>query len=60
MFIIMDQTTFNANTTIEFAINLKKKDKPLLKPLEKKKRGRKRKPVIEMTKQDGEFILTFS
>lgn len=55
----MEQSTFNANTTIELAVNLKKKEKPVLKPLEKKKRGRKRKPVIEMTKQDGEFILTF-
>jgi len=55
----MDQSTFNANTTIELATKYKKKDKPVLKPLEKKKRGRKRKPVIEMSREEGEFVITF-
>ena len=55
----MDQTTFNANTTIELATKLKKKDKPMLKPLEQKKRGRKRKPVIEMTRENGTFVISF-
>lgn len=55
----MTPVTFNANTTIELAGKLKKKDKPMLKPLEKKKRGRKKKPVTEMTREEGEFIITF-
>jgi hypothetical protein len=58
-YVIMTSVTFNANTTIELAPKIKKKDKPVLKPLEKKKRGRKRKPVTEMTREEGEFIVSF-
>ena len=55
----MTSQTFNANTTIELAPKIKKKDNPMIKPLEKNKRGRKRKPVTEMTREEGEFIISF-
>lgn len=38
----------------------KKKDKPLLKPLTQLKRGRKKKPVIEMTQEFKEVIVYFN
>jgi len=38
---------------------IKKIDKPILKPTEKKKRGRKKKQVMQMTLEQGEFIICF-
>ena len=58
----MNQDTFssNENNIITESKKIKKKDKPVLKSIEKKKRGRKRKPVILMTKNDGIFTVDFS
>jgi len=47
------------NGLITKAKKIKKIDKPVLKPTEKKKRGRKKKPVIQMTLEEGEFTLEF-
>ena len=53
------QTTFN-NVAVIIPINkIKKKDKPVLKPIEKSKRGRKRKPITEFKIEEGEFIVSF-
>jgi hypothetical protein len=58
----MNQETFSSNNSniITESKKIKKKDKPVLKPIEQKKRGRKRKPVILMSKNDGVFIVDFS
>lgn len=58
----MNQDTFssNENNIITESKKIKKKDKPVLKSIEKAKRGRKRKPVILMTKNDGIFTIDFS
>ena len=57
----MDQPTFNNNiqTLITRATGDKKKDKPVLKPIEKKKRGRKPNPIILISRETGEFVLSF-
>jgi hypothetical protein len=47
------------NALIAIHKKIKKIDKPILKPIEKKKRGRKKKPVIEMTVEKGEFNIAF-
>jgi|APGre2960657373_1045057.scaffolds.fasta_scaffold104175_1 hypothetical protein len=39
---------------------IKKKDKPVLNQIEKKKRGRKKKQVMKMTIEYGEFIIPFN
>jgi len=51
--------TAEVNGLITKSKKIKKIDKPVLKPLEKKKRGRKKKPVIQMKLEEGEFIITF-
>jgi len=38
---------------------IKKKDRPVLKPLTQLKRGRKKKPVIEMTQEFKEVVVYF-
>ena len=58
----MNQETFSSNNgnIVTESKKIKKKDKPVLKPIEKGKRGRKKKPVILMTKKDGVFSVDFS
>jgi hypothetical protein len=58
----MNQDTFSSNdkNIITECKKLKKKDKPMLKPIEKKKRGRKRKPILPLTRKDGVFTIDFS
>lgn len=53
------QTTFNNVPVIAPGEKMKKKDKPVLKPIEKAKRGRKKKPIYQMTIERGEFTVSF-
>jgi hypothetical protein len=52
--------TFNTIDLVVPAQKIKKCDKPVLKPIEQKKRGRKRKPIAPTTRQVGEFVITFT
>ena len=56
------QPTFdnNQNAILQVAKKLKKNEKPILKPIEPKKRGRKPKPVTAMKVITGDFIVNFN
>ena len=55
----LTQETFNNVAVVAPGGKMKKKDKPLLKPLEKAKRGRKKKPLFQMTIERGDFTVCF-
>ena len=55
----LTQETFNSVAVVAPGEKMKKKDKPLLKPLEKAKRGRKKKPLFQMTIERGDFTVCF-
>ena len=55
------QPTFASNESNIICIvkKIKKSDKPMLKPIEKAKRGRKKNPIYVMTKTYGDFNIEF-